>query len=1064
MGNPRAGGKPRGASANLLAFAFLDTARTAPKTAPMHLPASLRRRAIVALVIASMAAAVCACDDGETGACVASPSGMVRAGDPIAWRIVCRLPGDLDRRDGRVLALFPPLRDGDRAWTTPEVFRDPSAPGAPFAVVGRSVVEARPLDLPRTTGAAAVAAPRRGWRDGQRVEIVVGRGPDGGPASRAPTVATPSYAPTVVIETRGGFRALRVDGGVEVRAGAPERAEVVAPSAVETGRPFSAIVRFTDRWGNTAIPREPVRVTFKERSDVGRDLSFTPPRSAVVERGATEIPAGSFDLAGYRWIVADFRGTLPEAMSNPIAVGAAGSGRQIVFGDLDLATARDEGTAESIDAATRARDERGLGFVAFGDRSTALGSEDWTTMGRACEALETAGRFTTLLGLRRDDGFSGLVIHDGCKAREPLTEGDDALARRYPSLKPLSAGLAERDWGPATWLRDGDRRAVNVTDVGPRALFDPGVTRTNIRKAWALAPDALRAAAEAVSMADAAIAESAAGGAVGGVVGGDGALTAVPAGALTRRTVFDALKNGRAYATTGARILVYADVDGKPPGRPYTPGRAPVFSLEAAGTAPVERVELVKNGVVLFGEKFDPPRWTVDVRTGDESFNEPAVYHWRVEQEDGHAALVGPFDLRNPDFASALSMTAAARIDAVEVSIDMLGGESTTGVRLFRRVGDDGGWSLERYERITDDLPNTLVFRDDPLFGIGESAHYLLIEERADERRVIGKAVGLTRYPARHLEGASWQIGGRCGDAGPVRFDIVDRVGAPVRAIDLGEREAGLIDVVWDGRDTSGGEHIGAAFYRVRCGDFSGPLTPVIDLGAPPTPEAPAQGGESNGLPEDEGEVDAANTRALSLAALTSLFTMRPAHADEPTPAPSPDEDSSPIETPSPRAAARITLPDPMIRANLAEAMAATRSVRGHEVSMEVKDGVVRVTGRVDTIAERNLVIAVARTSPGVKRVRPNLVVKPEPRKPWPAHDARDLGDVARDEKLLASVKRAVAASGLARTSDMDIQVYMGVAILSGPVRDEAARARLRERVLYLEEVRAVVNNMWIEE
>lgn len=197
---------------------------------------------------------------------------------------------------------------------------------------------------------------------------------------------------------------------------------------------------------------------------------------------------------------------------------------------------------------------------------------------------------------------------------------------------------------------------------------------------------------------------------------------------------------------------------------------------------------------------------------------------------------------------------------------------------------------------------------------------------------------------------------------------------------------------------------------------------------------------------------------AIVLAILGAACAAHSPPAD--APAPVADED---VELPAtPGAARKIVLPDPVIRANLAEGYAATRSVHPSAVIADVESGVVTLRGTVSSISERNLAIAVAATSPGVRRVKPKLIVKPATRAEWPTHDARGIADVATDQQLLTEVRRRISATNQVRVAELDVQVYMGVVILSGPVESAAVRARLRETALYIPRVRGVVNNLWV--
>lgn len=76
---------------------------------------------------------------------------------------------------------------------------------------------------------------------------------------------------------------------------------------------------------------------------------------------------------------------------------------------------------------------------------------------------------------------------------------------------------------------------------------------------------------------------------------GEGGLTAVLAERLDRASIFEAIRSRRNYATTGARIVLEFTVDGAPMGS-ILPAKGPVeLAVRVEGTAPVDRVEIVRN-------------------------------------------------------------------------------------------------------------------------------------------------------------------------------------------------------------------------------------------------------------------------------------------------------------------------------------------------------------------------------------------------------------------------------------------------------------------------------------
>jgi len=156
-----------------------------------------------------------------------------------------------------------------------------------------------------------------------------------------------------------------------------------------------------------------------------------------------------------------------------------------------------------------------------------------------------------------------------------------------------------------------------------------------------------------------------------------GGLTAFVAGALTRSAVFDSLRTRRVYATTQPhRPLVWFAIDGtrlRDPDHEVTvpdAGTERHVDVGVAGSAPIDRVEIYKNGAVwaslASGEGDDTPASlpSFPVPDGFESHvlrervvdtdpvtgvsydadrgTDADAYYLRVHQTDGGLAWVGP--------------------------------------------------------------------------------------------------------------------------------------------------------------------------------------------------------------------------------------------------------------------------------------------------------------------------------------------------------------------------------------------------------------------------------------
>jgi hypothetical protein len=114
-------------------------------------------------------------------------------------------------------------------------------------------------------------------------------------------------------------------------------------------------------------------------------------------------------------------------------------------------------------------------------------------------------------------------------------------------------------------------------------------------------------------------------------------LTAVQARARTREAIFDALRERRAYATSGVPILLDLTVDGRPMGSEIARRDTHRVSVVAHGTAPVAGVDLVSKSGVVSTRAGSGDRLELEAELALDSF----VYA-RVRQTDGEMAWSSP--------------------------------------------------------------------------------------------------------------------------------------------------------------------------------------------------------------------------------------------------------------------------------------------------------------------------------------------------------------------------------------------------------------------------------------
>ena len=125
-------------------------------------------------------------------------------------------------------------------------------------------------------------------------------------------------------------------------------------------------------------------------------------------------------------------------------------------------------------------------------------------------------------------------------------------------------------------------------------------------------------------------------------------LTAVLAQDVTRDAVFEALKDRRCYATSGAKIGLWFEIAGVPMGEEIPVTESVSFTVIVQATSDISALSLVTNlGREISleaGTRFVEARGTLPVPPEGRW----AYYYVRVVQEDGHVAWSSPIWLDAP--------------------------------------------------------------------------------------------------------------------------------------------------------------------------------------------------------------------------------------------------------------------------------------------------------------------------------------------------------------------------------------------------------------------------------
>jgi hypothetical protein len=120
-------------------------------------------------------------------------------------------------------------------------------------------------------------------------------------------------------------------------------------------------------------------------------------------------------------------------------------------------------------------------------------------------------------------------------------------------------------------------------------------------------------------------------------------LQGVWAEELTRESIFESIFNRRTYGTTGARIILKTELSSRPMGTvfPLRPNAPVTYKVNATGTAPIAKVEIVRNGETVHEVAPNEDRVEFTFEDTDPPTNQ-AYYYVRLTQQDGHIAWASP--------------------------------------------------------------------------------------------------------------------------------------------------------------------------------------------------------------------------------------------------------------------------------------------------------------------------------------------------------------------------------------------------------------------------------------
>ena len=556
-----------------------------------------------------------------------------------------------------------PVFDVRGDWTTPQV-DDPAAAGYTTAettgaakakleiVTQPKIVPDAPLASPRAVRALIRKAP---LRPGESIIITFGDTSGCGPGTCVQHIAQTDFEFTIYVDSSGTNRWERLEDSprLDILGGPAVGLSAVAPSVVRAGEEFSLAVIPLDAFGHSAtgFDASVALASSDEAESVGSE-AISQTADGYIREGLRLRTAGVQRIT--------VKGGGFQADSNPILLEADSPLFNLYWGDIHGHSTVSDGMRSPDDYYRYARDVSRMDFTALTDHDSARGKRGrdpavWDLVHRKVVEYHEPGRFVTFFGYEWTSIRYGHKCVYYLRGNHPVFAASDPA---YDTPAKLYAALQGRPAMAIPHHTAGGPVPADLSAVDP--VWEPLIEIYSChgcsdaagigRRLWRFTKGRGFYVQEALNQ----------GYRLGIISGSDThtsdpgnplvdnplsphphrvGIMAVYASDLTREALWEAMWARRVYGTTGERILVDFRVDGHMMGEEVSLSAPPFLQVKVAGTAPLDRVEVIRNGEVILTRQTEARDLSF---AWQEEEIHPGYYYLRVTQSDEEMAWSSP--------------------------------------------------------------------------------------------------------------------------------------------------------------------------------------------------------------------------------------------------------------------------------------------------------------------------------------------------------------------------------------------------------------------------------------